>query len=694
MSSSNSPQKQPQDPSATAASTLCALGRRLVASSKRGQEVALSPHELKAARRAANLLLDAAERHSTTEADRAYNLWAESGAELLSLFALAVRRSSTSLYPDASNDELQAYDQLRRGLCTELRLLTTAARDLCNLALLSGLGCALLRMEVLQAYSRLAADAADELRPAARAACADLPQPQGLANAVTELLVDMGRAQPTGPVSPRALSASLRLVDEVLLLLDVLCACKGRADLSGVKNISAEFMVRTLQLQPCDGADGPSPGAGGGTPGQVEGEGRGLEPSAYEKALWQETCIDSQSELYSHAVRLLLLATAAARGSAAHRGTHELAGTALQGLWYRLVYLQPVALAVPSAFTNDYGVAVSEVVRLCGALDGGGTTYGMAPGLWPQPPWAGEGGADWVMSKECQASKALLAVTVAQWRKIFNSSRRAQATPRYPQPDVAGAATTLSLLRDNFRRLEQEQQAKGARKLRQRRLAETRAAIEAAASELLETTDTMFETVALVNVPSVNPLAAAELCLRLARGLLAGWTGQHGLAGNSGAPAPAAGPPATGERAGLSCTSTATAAPAAPGAGGGAAEGAGAEGAEAGAAAARSVTGADEDQGVQSARRLRLATDRALLHAALHTGRAAWLYADVVGMRGDQRAQRRRALALLRGWWRVFVAAARQGLAPPPDADTGGTAECAASPPEGLRPAGGSGGNR
>ncbi len=650
------------DESSPETKTLKDIGWSLLTASSRGSKAQLSKATARAAVRAMEMITDAAAQQPDVQSQRAYKAWSASSAELLSLFALALRHSSRSLCPDSPREEIAMYAQLREGLLSELLLLSSAARSLGNAALLSRLGCALLRTGTMQCYATLLSDAALQLQPAARAACADLPDWPNI-HAMEEMVEAVLGCSPAGGLTnsrgrAAAVSGALRLAGEAVRLLDLLGACSGgqgeRGDVSG---IALRHLSRVL---------GQFQGACAHGIGIEQGNAAGCgEYREFQRACSAARSSGHVSQLYQHATRLLLLATAAARNSGTHQRTHEAASQLAKQLVARTWCFEQGVESFTCSTVTGCGSAVAQLVQLCVALDGG-TTYGMAPGLWPLPGGDGAGGAE--ADDGSLLTKLRLCVMLESWGERPTRHKDQVQMAKDLDERAAVLADNVGLLfrlwsgTENFR-------IPGSREF-----AMNPAEAVRMAKRLVEGLASMRHVSASLKLPPCSPSAVLQLCVRLARGLLA--RGRLSGAGGrtpSSAPAPAAG---AAEAAGA--VAGAGTGPIAGGGGGGGGGGAGSGiGAGAGAAteedeaAAAGGSGgggggggaASGGQGVLPEAALlptaHRVLDMMLFQAAMGTARAVLQPQCDRPARGTAGARR---LARLKGWWEVVVEAAQQGV--------------------------------
>lgn len=296
------------------------------------------------------------------------------------------------------------YGQLREGLSTEISLLCSAARSQSDVALLSRVGCALLRTGALQCYTRLLSDAAWPLQPAAQAACADLPDWPEVVALEAKLKEVQGCS--TQGMSAAVVSGALRLAGEAVQLMEVLGACSGG---EGEPGDASSTALRKLYWLLEGGPEAVGATTNDVEQGSISGDTgmQGRCHDAFQEAREEAMSSGHVFKLYQHASRLLLLATAAARTSGTHQRTHAAASQLSKQLVARISFFEHEAASVTCSHPKDCGSALAELVQLCAGLDGG-TTYGMALGLWPLPGDAGAGRAGGAGGAEAGAS--LLAV--------------------------------------------------------------------------------------------------------------------------------------------------------------------------------------------------------------------------------------------------------------------------------------------
>ncbi len=643
-----------QESSAAAASSLKLVGNRLLANYCRGRQAWLSLSEAKAASRAAGVLLVAATQHQAFEERRAYNSWAGSWSELLSLYAIALRQSSRSLHQDQTKDELAAYMQLREGVSSEVHLLCTAAQRVGHVALLRAMGCALLRAGTLQCYTRLLSDAAEQLQPAARAACADLPEDAEVPAAEEKLFMMLGQSREGVRISPGAASAavsgSLRLASEVVRVLQLLAACKENKVVTGTSQGVWQCVRACGAFAACEQAGA---AAGSATSSSSSGGGpchdakSSAGQAAFLEALGHASSQGHLAGLHQHAARVLLLATAAARGRDTHQHTHETASQIARQLMEFMWQVSALAVTNKTIDAADGGLLMSELVQLCASLDGG-TTYGMAPGLWPRPGGCGADGAGSAASGDPLAAKLLLGVKMRHAIALCSLLGQAEGS---------GAAQHTRAVRDMFVELKGfadsllhewnsinakllSPVAEGSEGRAFRRLASQRKAqLAKSAQQCLRSLTATRKEVLLEGAPPRNRAAVLCICLRLARAVLRAQERPGGVA-----PGALPGGPAGGVGGVQRPRVGAGAAPA--GTGGGV--GVGAE------------TGATPAAGAGSSEAaLQGLVDLFLLQSAVAAARAV-LTCDIDASIGGRAGARR--LARLRGWWEVVVEAARRGV--------------------------------
>ncbi len=657
----NGERRQEADESTSAVMILKETGWNLVAASSRGGKVQLPKAKTKAAARAMETIMNAAAQQPLdVQLERAYTAWSRCCAELLSLFSLAVRQSSRSLCSDSSRDETAMYAQLREGLLSELYLLSAAARSLGDTALLSRLGCALLRTGALQCYSVVLSDAARQLHPAARTACADLPDWPDIYAMEDTVEAMLGRSALTSPRGrTAAASGALRLAGEAVRLMELLGACSGsKGEPGDASGTVLHHLSRVLGKGP--GAPARACG-GGGTGGEqgsvssntaVQDEAAGPRGcSEFEQARKASSSSGHVSQLYQHATRLLLLATAAARNSATHQRTHQAASQLAEQLGTRFCCFEHENMSVICSTIADFGSAVAELVQLCAALDGG-TTYGMAPGLWPLPGADGAGGAGGAEAEGSLLAKLRLCKTLEFWglkEAPLVVNDKGQAAKEFRE-QVTSMASDINRLFRVWRDTEKFRMPGVVDRGTRRSLAFVHAEQQSMTEEYVEQLATVRLASASMHLPPCSPPAMLQLCMRLARGLLA--RGRLGGAGCSPAEAPAAGATETAEAgAGAGAANGSNALPDADATAGVRACGAGAGAATAGRGSA--LPAADL---LPTAHRV---LDRMLFQAAMGTARV------VLQPHCDRPARGRagaRRLARLWGWWKVVVEAAQQGV--------------------------------
>ncbi len=625
-----------EDRLTSAVSTLRNFGSSCASLGLRGVKLQLSAVMARAAQQALETIADTAAQQPDRQPERAYKAWSGSCAELLSLFSLALRHSSRSLCPDSPKEEIAMYAQLREGLLSELHLLSGAARSLGDTALLSRLGCALLRTGTLQCYTALLSDAARQLEPAARAACADLPDWPDMYALEKKVEVVLGRSAAGGLTSPRwrtaAMSGALRLAGEAVRLLELLGACSGsRGEPGDVSGTVLHHLSRVLG----QGLGAPALACGAGGSGGEQGSGSsgsGVQDSAagcgecskFEEARKAASSCGHVSKLYQHASRLLLLATAAARNSA----THEAASQLAEQLVARICSFEHGVLSLRCTTMTDSASAVAELVQLCAALDGG-TTYGMAPGLWPLPGADGAGGAGGAEAGGSLLAKMRLCMTLEFWalEEAPLVIKDKGQTAKTHKEQFADAASGVSDLYTTWRQAEDIHMPGRVDGTVRRKLSVSKAKMVTFAQKYVTILAELRCTAANLKLPPCSAPAMLQLCMRLARGLLA-----RGRLGGAGGCSPAAAPAA------------------------GAVE---AAGAGAGAGAGTATRGDDALTEADLLRTAHRVLDRMLLQAAMNTARV------VLQPQCDRPARGRagaRRLARLWGWWKVVVEAARQGV--------------------------------
>ncbi len=445
-------------------------------------------------------------------------------AAFLALFFLALRRSN----PFGTCDGLAtSYSGIRRGLCNQFlihpeRWISAWKGFCCDV-----LGPALLRADTLQCYSRILAEAAEQLKPAARAAQIaqrrrdpDMQRARA-AQAAPATAAGPGQSQPQGP-RPQHISLSQL---EVLLQESVGLVRVLSLGLLHLKDICAGLSTAGT------GSSRSSSGSSGVTFPQL--------PPHPLRSLRDQV---QSSWVLEHWEQVLLLGTEPALAcgdDSRQRSALALHATFLPAL---RATCHMIGLDWVDVVRRPCGgvLALTHIAHLCAALDGGDLFGRPRPAVivLPHHKPLCEGKHRAAAEYDRVATQRRVAVglypagfTLRAWIEMLGEAfREAPLRPKSELQQPAAAAAAATAGRDVSSGAAEEQEGGGrgagcaggqvgssAGEGPQPGAAAAAAAAEEWHAAGLATPDSL---------PPLNRSATIALCLRLARGVLARWGGQ------------------------------------------------------------------------------------------------------------------------------------------------------------------------
>ncbi len=502
--------------------SLLGIARRVQQQSLAGDDIQVTASELAVAEREAKELRETLRARSWVLGDDMKLLWREPGqdtAAFLALFGLAIRRSN----PFATGDSpATSYTSIRRNLFQQFDIFLkdpNAWQKVCC----EVLGPALLRADTLQCYSRLLAEAAEQLKPAARVV--QLPnhsrnsdmQRAGAEQAAPATSAKPRQQQPQGPRAQDARRCQLEmLLQEPLYLVKVLSL--GLSHLSGTGN-------------ELNNAGTSSSSSSGATFLQL--------PSHPVRHLRDQV---HSSWLLEHWAHVLLLGTAPALAGG-DENLHRWALTMHSSLLLELhTACQKLDLDWVDVVRRPCGgaLALTHMAHLCAALDGGDVFGRPRPAVIVLPrreqafptQHAAAGEYD---RAAVQRGQALLlqpsGSTFYAWMDLLREAHK--EAPRCLVGEVQQQAAATAAVAGNDVRSGVEEEGEAGGRGAGRAGGQVRgsagdgpqAGVSATAAAGAEGPGHAAGLATPDSLPPLNRSATIDLCLRLARGVLARWGG-------------------------------------------------------------------------------------------------------------------------------------------------------------------------